>query len=230
MSEVISTNHNTTTTLSTMSDPLPLALYQDTAFTDVIIKCKDGKEIKAHKAVLAIRSPYFKALFSGKWAETCDCILETDANSVIMQHLLKCIYTGNKPILCNHTYTQQIHLWELSMYYQIPDLTAVMKECIEGITTENVIELLQVVERFPNKKGMKEGCFNFIGVHAKELLGNPAIVQFAASHPKMWKEVGAHMKNPNTTNLQCITEDLSLDEKSIKFPKLHKIKKMKKRK
>ena len=105
-----------------------------------------------------------------------------------------------------------------------------LKECIEGITTENVIELLQVVERFPNKKGMKEGCFNFIGVHAKELLGNPAIVQFAASHPKMWKEVGAHMKNPNTTNLQCITEDLSLDEKSIKFPKLHKIKKMKKRK
>ena len=190
-----------------MSDPLPLALYQDTAFTDVIIKCKDGKEIKAHKAVLAIRSPYFKALFSGKWAETCDCILETDANSVIMQHLLKCIYTGNKTFLFfNNTYTQKLNLWELSMYYQINDLTVLMEWYCHLRTAKHVIELLQFLERFPDEKSMKKQCFSFIKNNAL-ILGNPDIIQFAASHPNIWNKVREYLDSTASDSLTSSDED-----------------------
>ena len=39
------------------------SLRDDADFTDVTLACEDGKEIEAHKVVLAASSPFFKGLF-----------------------------------------------------------------------------------------------------------------------------------------------------------------------
>jgi hypothetical protein len=38
-------------------------------FTDVTLVVADGKEFKAHKAVLASQSPFFKTRFEGRWSD-----------------------------------------------------------------------------------------------------------------------------------------------------------------
>lgn len=40
---------------------------------DVIIKTKNGKELKAHKCILVARSDYFNNLFSLRWTEVINC-------------------------------------------------------------------------------------------------------------------------------------------------------------
>jgi hypothetical protein len=34
---------------------------------DVTVKCADGKEVRAHKCILAAQSDYFNNLFSTRW-------------------------------------------------------------------------------------------------------------------------------------------------------------------
>lgn len=54
-------------------DPLPKALREifDNDFTwpDIVFHVASGKLIKAHRAILSVRSPYFREAFRGKWKE-----------------------------------------------------------------------------------------------------------------------------------------------------------------
>ena len=156
--------------------------------------------MKAHKAVLAISSAYFKALFSGNWAETCDGCIEADSPSGVMALLLGYIYMGEWYTKTNIYKDQQacIRLWELSIYYQVPGLTGMIgSQCIEETTVDNLINLLAVVDKFPDQTEMKSDCFAFIRSNTGELLGNPDINQFAVSHPELWEEVRTFLLNHN---------------------------------
>ena len=42
------------------------SLRQDNAFTDVTLACVDGKQLEAHKVILAASSPFFKNLLGKK--------------------------------------------------------------------------------------------------------------------------------------------------------------------
>ena len=173
-----------------VANPQLAALYQDTTFTDVVIKCKDGKELKAHKVVLSISTPYFKALFSGNWAETCDGCITANTSQSVMKKFLQYLYTGKTYTILKNRHASCLSLWELGIYYHVPRLTATMEDaCIERTTPDNVINLLVVVAKFPNHKSLKKKCYKFIKTHTAELLGNPDIIRFAEENPEIWAAV-----------------------------------------
>jgi len=62
---------------------------------DVTLKSSDGKEIHAHKCVLASQSEYFESMFIGGFKETTqDVILIKDISSDILKNVIDFMYTG----------------------------------------------------------------------------------------------------------------------------------------
>jgi len=168
-----------------------MALYQDTTFTDVVIKCNDGIELKAHKAVLAISSEYFKTIFTGNCTKASSCYIEADVPSSIMQKFLALLYTGK---MLKYNQSTCIRLWELAAYYQVPELIVSMgNKCVRRTTVDNITNLLVLADKFPEHKLLNLGCFRFIKLKAVALLGNPDIIEFAGSHPAFWVKVRAFL-------------------------------------
>ena len=68
-------------------------------FSDVCL-CAGGREFKAHKAILATRSPVFGAMFEHEMEESRKGRVEiSDIDPDVFQELLRFIYTGTTPQL-----------------------------------------------------------------------------------------------------------------------------------
>jgi RCC1 and BTB domain-containing protein len=66
----------------------------DTETTDLVLSI-GGKDVRVHKAVLQIRSEYFKAMFRNKWSEAKgDKIILDEYSYDVYYAYLKYIYTG----------------------------------------------------------------------------------------------------------------------------------------
>ena len=68
-------------------------------FTDVTLVVADGKEFKAHKAVLASQSPFFKARFEDRWSQEGQEKVSTrvempDVPDIVMDTVLLYLYMG----------------------------------------------------------------------------------------------------------------------------------------
>ena len=66
-------------------------------FCDVTIVTK-GKELKAHKAVLAATSPFFLTLLTSDMKESKEQLIKIEleeATAAVMEDVLKYVYTGN---------------------------------------------------------------------------------------------------------------------------------------
>lgn len=79
-------------------------LYRNEAFSDVILVVQNTR-FPAHRAILAARSEYFRALFYGGLAESSSPVVYlNDINVVAFKNILQYIYTGQmkltKPKVC----------------------------------------------------------------------------------------------------------------------------------
>lgn len=74
-------------------------LLDNGTFSDVTL-CAGGREFKAHKAVLATRSPVFSAMFEHQMEESRRGRVEIpDIDPDVFHEMLKFVYTGNTPQL-----------------------------------------------------------------------------------------------------------------------------------
>ena len=74
-------------------------LLDSGSFSDVCL-CAGGREFKAHKAILATRSPVFGAMFEHEMEESRKGRVEiSDIDPDVFQELLRFIYTGTTPQL-----------------------------------------------------------------------------------------------------------------------------------
>jgi len=85
---------------STLAADLATTL-NDSSFSDITIKTK-GQQFKAHRIILAARSPVFRAMFSHDMQESRDNQVEIqDIDPVVMEELLRFIYTNKVNGLSN---------------------------------------------------------------------------------------------------------------------------------
>lgn len=129
----------------------------DQTTSDLVIQV-EGKRIFVHKAVLAIRSKYFKAMFGSTWSEGNQRVIEHRGHSYdVYEAFLRYLYTDQ----VNLPLERLLELLKLANEYCE---VALERRCIETlkreITFENVASVHEVAVEC-NVKELEECCLKF---------------------------------------------------------------------
>ncbi|KAM0728094.1 RCC1 and BTB domain-containing protein 1 [Formica fusca] len=133
------------------------AAFDDSSTSDLTIQV-NGQGIHVHKAILKIRSPYFRTMFQHNWAENNQSIIEHDQFTyVVYKAFLKYLYTD----MIDLPAEKALELLHLANAYCENNLK---RHCIQmikqGITISNAAYLYSVAIEY-NAKELEEFCFKF---------------------------------------------------------------------
>ncbi|KAL7291184.1 hypothetical protein TKK_0015099 [Trichogramma kaykai] len=149
-------------------------LFLNENLSDVKLLTMCGKEIPAHKVVLASASPVFKAMF-------CHDMLETKSQTVDMADIshdaalamMRYIYTG---ILDIPELSLAAEILKAADKYLIEDFERIWQQkLISSISTENVMKLLKIADTCDSKY-LKEEAVEFIAMNVNKLATHNAII------------------------------------------------------
>lgn len=123
-------------------------MFESKRLSDFEVKSKDGDVIKAHKAILAARSPVFLAMLEVDMDEAKKGFVNvSDFGTKALTELLRYIY-------CNEIEDIDEIARELIFTAEKYDLEPLKKLCIESIiktlTADNVVEALMISHRLTN--------------------------------------------------------------------------------
>ena len=160
------------------------SLREEDVLCDIQLEA-EGKRLSAHKAVLAAASPYFKAMFSGKFKETREEVVPiNEVTFEGLRNIIECIYTTKVTV-------DMTNIEEVLPTAHLLQMNDIVKECVEWmdgkITTANCLQLLEIAEKFCIEKLVsKVNDFilkNFVTVSEMKGFCNvsrPALVKYLA--------------------------------------------------
>lgn len=133
-------------------------------FSDITIKSSDGKEYRAHKAVLACRSAVLKANFEHNTTECITNIVESPFESEVLHDVLKFMYSNEAPKIDEIP----MKLLLAADYYQLYRLKYLCEEALyRKLNLDNAIETLALANLHSADK-LKQLTLEFIkDGHAK---------------------------------------------------------------
>ncbi|XP_044265697.1 inhibitor of Bruton tyrosine kinase isoform X2 [Tribolium madens] len=139
-------------------------------FSDVTIKCTDGKQLKAHKCILAAQSDYFSNLFSTRWRGTETTVITLPCARGIAEALLEYLYTDTLSYLTNR---EQEHLFKLIILADQLFIGRLKEQCefllFKCLTLRNCVQFLTFSSIY-NCEKLKNCCLKFIVANVTPLL------------------------------------------------------------
>ncbi|XP_008545839.2 speckle-type POZ protein isoform X1 [Microplitis demolitor] len=147
--------------------------------SDVILVVRD-EEFQAHKSILKVRSPVFRAMFTANIKpNTKDRIKLPDMDPVIFNSILEFIYTDKVPDVITE------ELLDAAEKFQLELLKKICEEFFcESVSTENVVSMLILADKY-NAKQLLEYSVEFIVSNAKSVIDTPAYNVMKKSYPSL---------------------------------------------
>ena len=138
----------------TLQESRKLGLY-----TDVVL-ATNGHEFKAHRAVLASQSPFFKARFEKQWEREDNKIEMNDTSPDILEAMLCFMYTGK--VEASSSETLAFRLLPTAEEYGLVGLRQICEKVLEqSMTAQNVVETLLLADTH-NASELREACMSLI--------------------------------------------------------------------
>uniref|UniRef100_A0A0K0FQ12 Speckle-type POZ protein-like (inferred by orthology to a human protein) n=1 Tax=Strongyloides venezuelensis TaxID=75913 RepID=A0A0K0FQ12_STRVS len=133
-------------------------LYDSSLLYDCIIKAED-REIKAHKAILAARSPAFHEIFTKTSDNSQTNIIEIkDFNVEVVEKMLIYIYTDKVSDIQN----MANQIFEIANIYKLDRLKSISEQAMcESLTADNVLKRFALSDKYPTER-LKECCEELI--------------------------------------------------------------------
>ena len=132
-------------------------------FTDVTLVVGD-KEFKAHRAVLASQSPFFKTRFEQHWQREDNRVEMSDLTSDILEAMISFMYTGKVP----NTDTLAFQLLPAAEEYGLVGLRLLCERVLsDSLSSQNVIENIILADTH-NADGLKSACMSYITKNPSE--------------------------------------------------------------
>lgn len=121
-------------------------MQKEERFCDVTLKIGKDRKLRAHRAVLALSSKYFEALFGANWVEGKSNEVELlDFDEDAITSLVRFVYSGTVDITTDNVQ----YILEVANYLGIE---FVQKECIrfleENLNKNNCLNALQIADTF----------------------------------------------------------------------------------
>ena len=158
-------------------------IFKSQEFSDVTIVANE-REFKAHKAILAARSPMFRGMFSHDMKETKFNRVEvTDVDPDVLEEMLRFIYTGKSMLEPRLQQVREqkdqkeqekeqhlaIELLQAANKYQLDRLKMICEEALyKTLSVDSVAEILALADLY-NASQLKHQAIEFIGTHATEV-------------------------------------------------------------
>lgn len=143
-------------------------LWMNDKYSDVTFVVENMK-IPAHKMILKARSPYFRALLDGSFAESNQVEINLEVPLEAFKVLLRFVYTGCMA-LSPLTVKQIIHVYGLADLYQFEALSeTIPKYLATKLSMENCFKILNAAE-FYSQTHLQADCLKFMDEHSTELL------------------------------------------------------------
>ncbi|XP_043469989.1 protein roadkill-like [Leptopilina heterotoma] len=173
-------------------------ILRNNLLTDVTLTVM-GKEYRAHKCILAARSPVFLAMFQINMLENMESeIIIEDTDNECVEKMLQFIYSDKVDNIEKDTEK----LLELSDKYDIKGLKLLCaQELCKNIDVDTALDVLVWSDKC-NSPELRERAFNFIRNHMKSILESEAYNNFVQNHSNLLKELFAHISTPKMKKIK----------------------------
>lgn len=137
-------------------------------FSDVKLLTHCGREIPAHKNILAAKSPAFAAMFEHEMMEKKRNVVEIpDVDHDVLREMLRFVYSGR--VECVESLAGELIV--AADKYRIEGLKTICERVLaDNITVENVVQILVVADRH-SVGHLKSRAINFIKAHIRDVIG-----------------------------------------------------------
>ncbi|XP_014230592.1 speckle-type POZ protein-like A [Trichogramma pretiosum] len=123
-------------------------MFLDKKYSDILLKTACGKEIPAHKVVLAVASPMFDVMFNHDMIENkCQLVdIDVDISYDTAVEMLRYIYTGSFE---TQEFSTTAELLAAADKYQIRDLKIKCERILGSkLSTENAMDTLRMADTY----------------------------------------------------------------------------------
>ncbi|CAK6448899.1 unnamed protein product [Pipistrellus nathusii] len=160
-------------------------LWENSWFTDCCF-CVAGQEFQAHKAILAARSPVFRAMFGHVMQESITNRVEIiDMEPGVFKDMMCFIYTGKAPNLDK----MADGLLAAADKYALERLKVMCEEALSSqLSVENAAEMLTLAD-FHSADQLKTQAVDFINSHAEDVMETEGWQAMVASNPSLVTEL-----------------------------------------
>jgi hypothetical protein len=168
-----------------------LGLFESGEGSDVTFMVK-GQAISAHRMVLSIRSPFFKAMLDGTWAETasgseggggggaaaaassssssssssCCRITIDDVEPLAFRELLRFVYCGELSEGALRDLAE--HLYAAAAKYQLPQLASLCSlELVESLAVQSVCDRFALAQMYDDGR-LRTACVKLVEEHMED--------------------------------------------------------------
>ncbi|XP_034356841.1 TD and POZ domain-containing protein 1-like [Arvicanthis niloticus] len=161
-------------------------LWEKSLFTDCCLVV-GGHEFRAHKAILAARSPVFRAMFEHEMKESLTNQVEIqDMDPQVFKEMMSFIYTGKMPQL--HSYSMAIGVLAAADEYGLEGLMAMCEDALyRNLSVENAANTL-ILADLHSIEQLKAQALDFISVHASEVSETSGWKSMVESQPHLVAE------------------------------------------
>lgn len=154
------------------------SLLHDEKFADVVIVVGE-REIKAHKNILAVRSPVFAAMFDSDMEESAqNRVTITDLDYEVVEQMLRYMYTGQAPKLKS----MADQLLVAADKYSLDSLRVMCEQTLcATLSVDTAVKLLALADLY-NADQLKEHTARFIDANIAEVRKTAAWKNMIAQH------------------------------------------------
>ncbi|XP_055452613.1 speckle-type POZ protein-like [Psammomys obesus] len=159
-------------------------LWENSLFTDCCLVVGD-QEFRAHKAILAARSPVFRAMFEHEMEEKQKNRVEIhDMKPEVFKEMMTFIYTGKVPNL----YTMAAGVLAAADKYGLEHLKVLCEDALcRDLSVENVAHTLFLADLYSAEQ-LKMQALDFITEYAFEVSETSEWNAMVVSHPHLLAE------------------------------------------
>ena len=159
-------------------------LRRNEGFCDITISVK-GKQFRAHKAVLAARSPFFLTLLNSDMKESSEKLITLEleeATEAVMEDVLKYVYTGNLLV----TEERAHNLIATANYLLLPGIKTMAESFVKDIfTTENCMFNYYFAEKYQCLQ-LKEKARQVINSNFTDVMETEEFLKLEAKQVLEW--------------------------------------------
>ena len=165
-------------TIQELEGPLQLAaafaeLLRDEATADITLLCGDER-LRAHKLVLAARSPVFKAQLIGglAHADTAELSVPDEITAQAMRRLLLWTYTG-RFVASELSAQEALGMLVAADFYDLPDaVSACEARLVTTLAIDNAVAVLLLAHRHSRER-LKRAALTFLATRAADAMLTP---------------------------------------------------------
>lgn len=165
------------------------SLFRNDQFSDVKLIFSDGFRIPAHRVILSIYSPVFRAMMSTQMIEAVDREISiVDIDPKILELLIRYMYTGAINFE-NLSMSDFYQLLDVSVKYDVANMIRICEgQLIQRVNIENVADALAFADLY-GLKGLWDTALDCCSEEPRLVLSMPSMVALKENDPILFQKL-----------------------------------------